>query len=45
MYAGHYSVMVNAEVRYEDGRVATVSAEVKIRDAKTFPPKKQLKVA
>ena len=45
MYAGHYSVMVNAEVRYEDGRVATVSAEVKIRDAKTFSPENQLKAA
>ena len=45
MYAGDSSVMVNAEVRYEDGRVATVSAEVKIRDAKTFPSATQLKAA
>jgi long-chain acyl-CoA synthetase len=45
MYAGDSSVMVNAEVRYEDGRVATVSAEVKIRDAKKFPAAPQLKAA
>lgn len=45
MYAGHSSVMVNAEVRYEDGRVGNVSAEVKIRKAKTFPPATQLKAA
>jgi long-chain acyl-CoA synthetase len=45
MYAGQSSVVVNAEVRYEDGRVATVSAQVKIRDAKTFPPATPLKAA
>ena len=45
MYAGQSSVMVNAEVRYEDGRVGNVSAEVKIRNAKTFPPATQLKAA
>jgi hypothetical protein len=25
-------------VRYEDGRTGTFSADLKIRDAKTFPP-------
>jgi hypothetical protein len=31
-------VHVNAQVRYEDGRTGTFSADLKIRDAKTFPP-------
>jgi long-chain acyl-CoA synthetase len=38
LYAGKQSVHVEAQVRYEDGRTATVSADLKIRDAKTFPP-------
>jgi long-chain acyl-CoA synthetase len=29
---------VTAQVRYEDGRTGTLSAELKIRDVKTFPP-------
>jgi long-chain acyl-CoA synthetase len=35
LYQGVSSVRIDAEVRYEDGRVGTVSADVKIRDAKT----------
>ena len=35
LYQGVGSVRIDAEVRYEDGRVGTVSADVKIRDAKT----------
>ena len=30
-----------AQVRYEDGRTGTFSADLKIRDAKTFPPRRQ----
>ena len=45
MYAGDSSVMVDAQVRYEDGRTATVTAEVKIRDAKTFTPESVRKAA
>ena len=32
------AVHVEAQVRYEDGRTGTYSADLKIRDAKTFPP-------
>jgi long-chain acyl-CoA synthetase len=35
LYNGSSNVRIDAEVRYEDGRVGTVSADVKIRDAKT----------
>ena len=45
MYAGDSSVMVDAQVRYEDGRSATVTAEVKIRDAKTFTAESVRKAA
>ena len=37
LYDGRSVARVDAEVRYEDGRVGIVSADVKIRDAKTFP--------
>jgi len=30
-------VHVEAQVRYEDGRTGSISADLKIRDAKTFP--------
>jgi long-chain acyl-CoA synthetase len=36
LYDSSSQVRVDAEVRYEDGRVGVVSADVKIRDAKTF---------
>jgi len=38
LYGGKTSIHVNAQVRYEDGRTGTFSADLKIRDAKTFPP-------
>ncbi len=37
MYAGKSSVHVEAQVRYEDGRTGTYSADLKIRDARTLP--------
>jgi long-chain acyl-CoA synthetase len=37
LYANQQSVHVQAQVRYEDGRTGTFSADLKIRDAKTFP--------
>ena len=37
LYGGKQLVHVEAQVRYEDGRTGTISADVKIRDAKTFP--------
>ncbi|MEO8717325.1 MAG: AMP-binding protein [Burkholderiales bacterium] len=38
LYGGKRSVHVEAQVRYEDGRTGTISADLKIRDAKTFRP-------
>ncbi len=38
LYDGRTAVHVSAQVRYEDGRTGTYSADLKIRDAKTFPP-------
>ena len=38
MYRSQNSVHVEAQVRYEDGRTGTYSADLKIRDAKTFAP-------
>jgi long-chain acyl-CoA synthetase len=38
LYEGKTAVHVNAQVRYEDGRTGTYSADLKIRDAKTFAP-------
>lgn len=37
LYSTQSSVRVDAEVRYEDGRVGMVSADVKLCDAKTYP--------
>jgi long-chain acyl-CoA synthetase len=36
LYDGRDQARVDAEVRYEDGRIGSVSADIKIRDAKTF---------
>jgi long-chain acyl-CoA synthetase len=36
LYQGRKTVHVEAQVRYEDGRTGTFSADLKIRDAKTF---------
>ena len=38
LYSRDSMVHVNAQVRYEDGRTGTFSADLKIRDAKTFAP-------
>jgi long-chain acyl-CoA synthetase len=37
LYGGLSSVHVEAQVSYEDGHTGTISADLKIRDAKTFP--------
>jgi long-chain acyl-CoA synthetase len=38
LYGGQSSVHVEAQVKYEDGRIGTISADLKIRDARTFRP-------
>ena len=38
LYDGRESVHVEAQIKYEDGRTGTYSADLKIRDAKTFTP-------
>ncbi|MDH4172538.1 MAG: AMP-binding protein [Betaproteobacteria bacterium] len=38
LYGGQQSVHVEAQVKYEDGRTGTISADLKISDAKTFRP-------
>ena len=38
LYSPASTARVTAQVRYEDGRTGTLSAELKIRDVKTFPP-------
>jgi long-chain acyl-CoA synthetase len=45
MYANRQTVHVEAQVRYEDGRTGTFSADLKIRDAKTFAPAAATKAA
>jgi len=45
LYDGSTQGRVDAEVRYEDGRIGIVSADVKIRDAKTFAPQALKKAA
>ena len=37
MYGGKPVVHVEAQVRYEDGRTGSISADLKIRDTKIFP--------
>ncbi len=38
LYDGSPSVHIEAQVRYEDGRTGSVSADLRIADARTFPP-------
>jgi long-chain acyl-CoA synthetase len=38
LYDGRQTVHVEAQIKYEDGRSGTFSADLKIRDAKTFAP-------
>jgi long-chain acyl-CoA synthetase len=45
LYSAQSMVHVSAQVRYEDGRTGTYSADLKIRDAKTFPPAAATKAA
>jgi len=45
LYEGRPVVHVEAQVRYEDGRTGSISADLKIRDAKTFPPAAARKAA
>ena len=37
LYGGLRTVHVEAQVKYEDGRTGSISADLKIRDARTFP--------
>jgi len=37
LYGGKDSVHVEAQVRYEDGRTAQITADLRIRNARTFP--------
>jgi long-chain acyl-CoA synthetase len=37
LYEGRERVHVEAQVRYEDGRTGSISADLKIREVKTFP--------
>jgi long-chain acyl-CoA synthetase len=37
LYEGRDDIHVEAQVRYEDGRTGSISADLKIREVKTFP--------
>ena len=37
LYAGRERVHVEAQVKYEDGRTGSISADLRIREVKTFP--------
>ena len=45
LYGGKDVVHVEAQVKYEDGRTGSISADLKIRDAKTFAPAAAKKAA
>ena len=45
LYDGLQTVHVEAQVKYEDGRSGTFSADLKIRDSRTFPPAAAKKAA
>jgi long-chain acyl-CoA synthetase len=45
LYGAKQTVHVEAQVTYEDGRTGTYSADLKIRDAKSFPPAAAKKAA
>jgi long-chain acyl-CoA synthetase len=45
LYDGKTTVHVEAQVRYEDGRTAQISADLAICDARTFPPSAARKAA
>jgi long-chain acyl-CoA synthetase len=45
LYNGSASVHVDAQVKYEDGRTGSISADLRIRQAKTFPAAAATKAA
>jgi long-chain acyl-CoA synthetase len=45
LYDGRSSVHIEAQVKYEDGRTGSISADLRVRDAKTFPPAAARKAA
>ncbi|MBI1943222.1 MAG: AMP-binding protein [Betaproteobacteria bacterium] len=45
LYGGRDAVHIEAQVKYEDGRTAMISADLKIRDAKNFAPAAARKAA
>jgi long-chain acyl-CoA synthetase len=45
LYGGQDSVHVEAQIRYEDGRTGTYSADLKIQDAKVLSPRAARKAA
>ncbi|HEX7250826.1 MAG TPA: AMP-binding protein [Burkholderiales bacterium] len=45
LYGGQESVHVEAQIRYEDGRTGTYSADLKIQDAKVLSPRAARKAA
>jgi long-chain acyl-CoA synthetase len=38
LYGGLYEQFIETQVKFEDGRTGSVSATLKISDAKTFTP-------
>ena len=45
LYDGSESVHVEAQVRYEDGRTGKISADLKIADARDYPPAAAVRAA
>ena len=45
LYDGSSTVHVTSQVKYEDGRTGTFSSDLKVRDARTFPPAAAKKAA
>jgi long-chain acyl-CoA synthetase len=45
LYGGQKTVHINAQVKYEDGRSGSFSADLQIAEAKTFSPAQTRKAA
>ena len=45
LYSGKASQFIETEVKFEDGRKGKVSADLRIMEAKTFPPQSAKKAA
>ena len=45
LYSGKASQFIETEVKFEDGRKGKVSADLRIVEAKTFPPQSAKKAA